>query len=99
MDFRQVLDCASPLALFQTRKVEAGRKSNFEIFQLAVCNLGTKSRLMFGGCLDHAEKAVEGYRTPRRFAKGRGLGICRQVLDCASPLALWIMRLLIQNSR
>jgi hypothetical protein len=33
-------------------------------------------------------KAVEGYRTTRRFAMFEGAKPLRQVLDCASPLAL-----------
>jgi hypothetical protein len=33
-------------------------------------------------------KAVEDYRSPRRFALGGGHWEIRQVLDCASPLAL-----------
>jgi len=33
-------------------------------------------------------KAVEGYRSPRRFAFAKAAGEVRQVLDCASPLGL-----------
>ena len=36
-----------------------------------------------------ASKAVEDYRTPRRFAIRLGRRYFRQVLDCASPLALF----------
>jgi hypothetical protein len=40
------------------------------------------------GWLSMREKAVEGYRSPRRFAHA-GTGVLRaSVLDCASPLAL-----------
>ncbi len=35
-----------------------------------------------------AGKAVGDYRSPRRFATVKGCGHVRQVLDCASPLAL-----------
>jgi hypothetical protein len=33
-------------------------------------------------------KAVEGYRTPSRFRDRQALQNIRQVLECASPLAL-----------
>jgi hypothetical protein len=35
------------------------------------------------------EKAVEGHRSPRRFAFTQAIAIRVSVLDCASPLALW----------
>jgi len=35
------------------------------------------------------EKAVEGHRSPRRFAFTIAMAIRASVLDCASPLALW----------
>ena len=37
----------------------------------------------------HATKAVEGYRSPRRFASEVASERPARVLDCASPLALW----------
>jgi len=39
--------------------------------------------------LRYRNKAVEGYRTPRRYRVVRDVTSFRQVLDCASPLALW----------
>jgi hypothetical protein len=34
-------------------------------------------------------KAVEGHRSPRRFALTQAITFRASVLDCASPLALW----------
>jgi hypothetical protein len=41
-----------------------------------------------GKSLTPSAKAVEGYRTPRREAFS-GAQLLRQVLECASPLALF----------
>ena len=34
-------------------------------------------------------RAVEGYRSPRRFARIDDFANARSVLDCSSPLELW----------
>lgn len=46
--------------------------------------------------LAFARKAVEGYRSPRRFATGKAADEVRQVLEGASPLALWARQSIIQ---
>ena len=43
-----------------------------------------------------AWKAVEDYRSPRRFAMSRARGV-RQVLDCASLLALGLVSIRISG--
>ena len=54
-----------------------------------VANTASGQRQFMKGW-SHATKAVEGYRSPRRFASGVAPERPARVLECASPLALWL---------
>src|SRR5439155_27317123 len=98
---RQVLECASLLALWLWRRADRKRHRTGALQDATARSPGSWSNACGknerGLSMNHTNsaralplKAAEVRRTPRRWRVGHSRAHFRQVLECAGPAALWI---------